>query len=170
MSFSLLPFFSAVSATSGSIVICFLTFLSFLEETGLGIQWREGTRWQLCCRDYQNPSLLAFPPQVTPARDQTSLHRGERRLLTVIRSCSSFFILFLKSCGLLVKSVIADKNVPTNSRPGLWNRMRLNLVPLWVRIWKPDVIFLSSPNLVYKRTPIILTWAFGNRSLFSVLF
>lgn len=39
-------------------------------------------------------------------------------------------------------------NIPV----GLWNRMKLDLIPLWVWIWKPDLIFLSSPDLVYKGT------------------
>lgn len=52
-------------------------------------------------------------------------------------------------------------NIPV----GLWNRMKLDLIPLWVWIWKPDLIFLSSPDLVYKGTQIILTWAFESQSL-----
>lgn len=85
------------------------------EELGLRIQWHEWSYWQhylrlpRIWRAYQHVKLSTLPPWVTSAgrADIT----GKEYCLRFTRSAVHFFILFLKSYGSLVKSIVTDKNV-----------------------------------------------------------
>lgn len=68
-SFSLLSVFSAVSSTSGSIMIFLVPEVLVLpEEVGLRTQWREGTRWQHCRGPPWTPGELLQIQDCLPSR------------------------------------------------------------------------------------------------------
>lgn len=65
----------------------------------------------------QNPGKLIKTQGCLPSHHSSPMPEKQmsqaKKMPHSYQECSSFFILFLKSLGLIVKSIIVDKNVST---------------------------------------------------------